>query len=139
MPPRAYRADTATVSAYARRDDRMTAAPVHHATMPARRRVGLAVVAALLAVQIAVAVVVAFGPRPSPYGWQMYSATPYKPAAWAVTAGTAETFDVDELLVHARAEIDYVGLLRDHGCDHTGADAIRIQLADGTLDEVACR
>jgi hypothetical protein len=118
----------------------MTAAtPSGHASAPIPRRAGLVVVAVLLAIQVLVAVVMALGPRPSPYGWQMYSATPFKPEAWAVHGERVEALDVDDLLVHARAEIDYVALLRTDGCEFAGADAIRIELADETIDEVACR
>jgi hypothetical protein len=118
----------------------MTASTPTRDSAPAQpRRTGLIVVAVLLMLQVLAAVIVAFGPRPGPYGWQMYSATPFKPNAWAVRADTAERLSVDDLLVNDRTEIDYVALLRTHGCEVTGADAIRIELADSTIEEVACR
>ena len=100
--------------------DRSTALP---------RRTGLAVVVALLVVQVLVAVVMALGPRPSPYGWQMYSAVPFKPDAWAVHGEVAEPLNVDEMLVHPRVEIDYVALLRSHGCAFASAGAMLVGYA----------
>lgn len=93
----------------------------------------------LLGVQVVVAAAMLTTERPAPYGWQMYSAVPYNPPAWAVTDGTRRSIDAEALLVHGRAEIDRVELLRSEGCDRTGADAIVIELADGRLDEVVCR
>jgi hypothetical protein len=95
-------------------------------------------VAVLLALQVVVAAIVFGADRPAPYGWQMYSAIPYVPRAWADVEGSREAIDVEEMFVHARAEIDRVGLLRSAGCDWTGADALRIELEGGAIEEVAC-
>lgn len=92
----------------------------------------------VLSVQLVLALGMLFSARPAPYGWQMYSAVPYNPVAWAVTDGRAEAINVESALVHGRAEIDRVALLRSHGCDWTGADTIRIQLQDQSVDEMAC-
>lgn len=107
---------------------------------PTRPRIAAAFgVIVALVIQVALAVAMLFAPRPAPYGWQMYSAVPDKPPAWAVTRGVSEPIDVEAFLVHDRAEIDYTDLVRAHGCERTGADAIRIELADGSVEEVACR
>ena len=107
-----------------------------------RSRIGIGVAIAVfvaLVLQVVVAVAVFRAERPAPYGWQMYSAVPYSPRAWAVTDGERERIDVEGLMVHPRAEIDRVALLRDAGCERIEADAILIELAGGTMDEVTCR
>lgn len=108
-------------------------------TRPPARRAALAGVTVALALQVAVATAALAQPRPAHYGWQMYSATQPVPDAWAVSAGTASPIDIGALLVHDRAEIDFAEMLRVHGCERTGADAVRIELPDRSLEEVICR
>ena len=103
------------------------------------RQAGAAIVLIALGLQTAMAAVAFTQERPAPYAWQMYSAVPYSPRAWAVTDGGRERIDVEGLMVYARAEIDRVELLRTVGCERLEADAILIELADDTTDEVVCR
>ena len=110
--------------------------PIRPAAGPRR---GLMLLVAIgLALELVVAAVVFTAPRPGRFGWQMYSAVPYIPAAWATVDGAEQPLDVGGLLVNARAEIDFVGLARDRGCEIVRADAVRIELADGTLVTVDC-
>jgi hypothetical protein len=99
----------------------------------------LAFVAALIAIQVVVAVVMLLGPRPSPFGWQMYSAAPPRPEGFAIQGDEPEPIDVESWLTHARVEVDYAAVLRANGCVRTGADAIRIEFPDGSVEEVTCR
>jgi hypothetical protein len=105
-----------------------------------RRGQGLAAVAVLglLITQLLLATAILAEDRPARYGWQMYSAVPYSPKAWAVSDGAREAIDAEALMVHGRAEIDRVELLRTVGCDHHDADSIVIELADGSINEVVC-
>lgn len=99
----------------------------------------LALVAVILAVQLVLAVVaLASGPA-TRYGWHMYAAVPYVPETVAIVDGAERRFDLREMVLHPRIEIDYVALLRERGCELAGADAIRFELANGTEETVTCR
>lgn len=102
------------------------------------RRGWLALVAVGLALQVAVAAAALTEGRPARYGWQMYSGVPFNPPAWSIHGSDARELDERDSLVHARAEIDRVLLLRERGCELVDADAIRFELSDGTSETVAC-
>jgi hypothetical protein len=104
------------------------------------RILGLLAVA-FLVVQLAVPAVALFGPRPSRFGWHMYSALPPVPHAWVIHAdGSQETVDVTSLFVVPRAEIDYATALRDRLCAFSGAVEVRVQPdADAATEVISCR
>jgi hypothetical protein len=103
------------------------------------RRGWFAVVAVGLAVQVVVAGAALIEPRPARYGWQMYSGMPVNPPAWSVVDGEQHELRINDLLLHPRAEIDRVALLRNRACELTGADAIRFEPASGPVETVECR
>jgi hypothetical protein len=99
-----------------------------------------ALIVAFLALQLAVPAVALFGPRPARFAWQMYSALPDVPKAFAVEAdGTEHPVDLQRLFAVQRAEIDYASVLRTGLCDATGSSAIRLEFADGRDQEIPCR
>lgn len=102
------------------------------------RRWLFVMVAIALAVQVAVASAAFLGPRPSRYGWQMYTAVPYIPRVWGISGEDEREVAIDQLLVNARAEIDYVALIRSRGCDLVDADALRIEHDDARVETVMC-
>jgi len=105
----------------------------------ANPRRGLMILVAVgLALELAVAAIVFTAPRPGRFGWQMYSAVPYIPAAWAVVDGREQPLDVAGMLVNSRAEIDFVALVRERACAVAGADELRIELTDGSMEQVDC-
>lgn len=107
---------------------------------PTRESVIAVLIAAFLVVQLAVPVVALFGPRPSRFAWQMYSALPPVPEAWAIDADGNETaIELGTLFAVQRAEIDYEAVLRSGLCDTVEAAAIRIVgLADGRSETIRC-
>ena len=107
---------------------------------PRARILGLLAVA-FLVVQVAVPTVALFGPRPSRFGWHMYSALPPVPQAWIVREnGSEEIVDVTSLFVVPRAEIDYATALRDRLCAVSGAVEVRVQPdADAATEVISCR
>jgi hypothetical protein len=110
--------------------------PVQPAADPRR---GLMILVAIgLALELVVAAIVFTAPRPGRFGWQMYSAVPYIPAAWAVVDGTEQPLDVADMLVNSRAEIDFVAFVRERACAMAGADELRIELNDGSFEQVDC-
>jgi hypothetical protein len=118
----------------------VTAEPVPTSPpVTARRTLVPFVIAAFLVVQLVVPAVALFGPRPARFGWQMYSALPDLPKAYAVEAdGTERLIDLQNLFAVQRAEIDYVAVLRAGLCAATGAAAIRLELTDGTDQVIGC-
>jgi hypothetical protein len=96
---------------------------------------------AFLSVQLLVPALALFGPRPTRFAWQMYSALPPVPRAWAVAAdGTVREVDLEPLFAARRAEIDYQAVLREGLCDAVDAKAIRLQLhGDAAVEEIPCR
>ena len=124
-----------------------------HVTDPARRPTGQveawsrsALPAALfivawLAVQLLVPAIALVGPRPSPFGWQMYSSLPQLPDAWTVDAnGALSAVDIQALFTVPRAEIDYVAALRAGLCEVSDAEAIIIRApAAAEPERVPCR
>jgi hypothetical protein len=109
---------------------------------PERRTLAISVVVvAFLAVQLLVPLVALFGPRPSRFAWQMYSALPRVPHAWTVAAdGTEAPIDLGSFFAVQRAEIDYVAVLRAGLCDMVPAPAVKIQ-ADASVEPelIPCR
>lgn len=100
-----------------------------------------AIIVAFLAAQLVVPMVGLFGPRPARFAWQMYSAMPPVPQAWAIAKDGSETaVDLGALFAVQRAELDYPSILREGLCDATGASAIRMAVP-GELDEqtFSCR
>ena len=66
--------------------------------------------------------------RPARFGWQMYSARPDLPKAWATDASGLETpIDMEQVFAQVRAEIDFSAALRSAVCASSGAVAVRIQ------------
>jgi hypothetical protein len=110
--------------------------PIRRAADPRRGLMLLVVVG--LALELVVAAIVFTAPRPGRFGWQMYSALPYRPTMWAVVNGAEEPFELADVLVNSRAEIDFVELARDRGCEIAGADEVRIELIDGSVESVDC-
>ena len=98
-------------------------------------------IAAWLAVQLLVPALALVGPRPSPFGWQMYSSLPQVPDAWTVDAdGTVSAVDVQAFFTVPRAEIDYVAALRAGLCEVTEAEAIIIRAPRAAESErMPCR
>jgi hypothetical protein len=96
---------------------------------PDRRTLAISVVvAAFLALQLLVPLAALFGPRPGRFAWQMYSALPRVPHAWAVAAdGTETPIDLGPLFAVQRAEIDYVAVLRAGLCEVVPAPAVKLQ------------
>ena len=110
--------------------------PIRPAANPRR---GLMLLVAIgLALELVVAAIVFTAPRPGRFGWQMYSAVPYIPTVWATVDGAEQPIELAEVLINSRAEIDFVGLARDRGCEIAGADEVRIELIDGTFETVDC-
>ena len=106
---------------------------------PRARILGLLAVA-FLVVQVAVPAMALFGPRPSRFGWHMYSALPPVPQAWIVREnGSEEIVDVTSLFVVPRAEIDYATALRDRLCAVSGAVEVRVQTdTDSPVETIPC-
>lgn len=102
---------------------------------PRVRLIGLMALA-FLAFQVAIPSVALLGPRPSRFGWHMYSALPPVPQAWIVHEdGTEEAVEVTSLFVVPRAELDYAAALRDRLCAVSGAVEIRVQPDAGAATE----
>jgi hypothetical protein len=78
--------------------------------------------------QIAVPASALLAPRPARFGWQMYSARPDLPKAWAIDASGVETpIDMEQVFAQVRAEIDFAAALRSAVCASSRAVAVRIQ------------
>ena len=104
-----------------------------------RSTIVTALVAIFLAIQVVVPAVALFGPRPSRFAWQMYSALPDMPLAWTVSAdGSEQAIDLGQLFAVQRAEIDYAAVLRTGLCDATGARAVKIQPANAAPELIEC-
>jgi hypothetical protein len=60
-----------------------------------------------IVIQLAIPAVALTGPRPSRFGWQMFTAMAPAPAVWTEAAdGSLTSVDLDTLLVHRRPETD---------------------------------
>ena len=109
------------------------------AARPERERRWLFILVVLgLAVQVAIASAAFVGPRPTRFGWQMYTAVPYKPIVWTVSGNDRTSVDIDDLLINARAEIDFVAFIRSRGCDLLDGDVLHIKHPDGPAEVVTC-
>lgn len=104
---------------------------------PASRR-WLTIIVVALALQVVIASVSLAGPRPGRYSWQMYSAVPAVPEVWSTADGEERPFDIRDALIHARAELDYLEVVRTKGCELTGADAVRYEGSGGVSETVSC-
>ena len=103
-------------------------------------RAVLAVVVLFVAVQLILPAIMLFTPRPSPFGWQMYSAARSLPEVVAVDEdGSERRVDVLAHVAGPRAEIDYAGRFADQACRIVDAARIRITDAGGRVVEVDCR
>lgn len=98
-----------------------------------------ALVAFFLAVQVLMPAAALFGHRPARFAWQMYSALPDLPRAWAIAAdGSEQPVNLGRLFAVQRAEIDYVSVLRTGLCDATGASSVRILPPHAPAEVIAC-
>jgi len=106
---------------------------------PRARIIGLLAVA-FLAFQVAIPTIALFGPRPSRFGWHMYSALPPVPQAWIVRSdGSEQAVEVTSYFVVPRAELDYASALRDRLCAVSGAVEVRVRPdTDSPVDSIPC-
>jgi hypothetical protein len=102
----------------------------------------LAIVVGFIALQTAVPIVKLFEPRPSRFGWQMYSGERPQPSfAVLLSDGRRESVDISPFIGQGRSEIELVPAIPDHLCS-TIAGAVSVDVIDatGTLkDNLACR
>ncbi len=88
----------------------------------------------LLQVLLAAALLVTRGddPRPSAFGWQMYTAHGARSAATVIDADGARTsIDVDSLLVRPRPELRLDDALADYLCDRDSTTvAVEVEFGD---------
>lgn len=104
-----------------------------------RRGLQLCIAGFLIALQIALAFVALTEPRPARYGWQMYSSRTEMPQVWAIDGDAVRRIFPADALVNGRADLDWISLVRDRGCELTDADEVRFRLPDGTEGGLRCR
>jgi hypothetical protein len=96
---------------------------------------------AWVVVQVGVpTVLLALGERPTPLGWQMYSATRGFPLVWVeVEGGAPEEVELSRYVPRPRAEVDYARLLPPFLCRQIpGARWVEVR-AGGSEDAPAER
>jgi hypothetical protein len=113
----------------------------HRSVGPLRAKLIMLFAAGFLAVQVAVPVVRLAAPRPSRFGWHMYSGSSSAPTFWVVTRdGASREVALEDHLGYARPELEYLPWLPRHLCRTVpDAAAVRHQ-ADGakSVEEFAC-
>lgn len=95
-------------------------------------------IVAFLALQLTLPILALAGPRPTRFGWQMFTA--YAPAPSVSverTDGSVEPVELSELLAHPRPEADLHSTIVDALCDRGGVVAVRLADAGGSR-RVAC-
>src|SRR5262245_6116127 len=102
-----------------------------------RNRLILAFCIVFLLVQVIVPIMQLPQPRPSRFGWQMFSGYRHIPKYWTVTAdGAQHDVNVEELVGVRRLDADYHPALLDHLLRHTpGVVAVRWQWPDSDVIE----
>jgi hypothetical protein len=104
-----------------------------------RGRLLIALVAVFVAVQLVVPVRMLFEQRPSPFGWQMYTAARSLPEIVAIEEdGSERVVEVTDHLAGRRVEIDYAARFAEQACRLVDAPRIRVIPADGAPVEVEC-
>ncbi len=88
-----------------------------------------AIFVGFLAVQLILPLFVLWGPRPSRFGWQMYSAVrPMPRFEVSIADGSTHEVEVARHVVRARAEVPYGTLLPHHLCGVVpGAEAVLVE------------
>lgn len=101
---------------------------------PARRRLTLGLVTIVVAIQVGIPLALLFEPRPSRFGWQMYSTLVLPPeASIELEDGTLEPVDVERRIADPRAEIRWAEPLARVLCADTAAVAVVVSDHYGTI------
>lgn len=96
-----------------------------------RRAILRWLIVAFLVVQLALPILALGGPRPTGFGWQMFTA--YAPAPIVtveMTDGSARSIELGELLAHPRPEADLVTAIVAELCGRDGVVAVTVQETD---------
>jgi hypothetical protein len=81
-----------------------------------------------IVLQLAVPVAALFGPRPSPFGWQMFTAMAPLARVWTEAGdGSLAPVRVEDLLVHPRPEADLGPALVHALCGEADVRAVVIE------------
>jgi hypothetical protein len=101
-----------------------------------RSRLAAAFVVAWVVVQAVIPMVVLGQPRPSRFGWQMYTTTTDLPhVSVRMTDGRVVPIDVGASIARDRAEAGYLDALILALCARDGAAAVIVASADGNSEE----
>lgn len=105
-----------------------------------RKRAVMTFIVVFVAVQVVVATVALFGPRPARWSWQMYSGgRPQVDFVIVRDNGTRDAVEIADYVSNRRAEIDYAEVLPAYLCQvETDAASITITPADTPATEVRC-
>lgn len=96
-------------------------------------------VVAFLVVQLVVPIVVLTAPRPSRFGWQMFTAYAPLPTVWAEDpAGERAAVDVERLLVHPRPEANLSQPIAEAVCRTDDVVAVVVESATADPERVPC-
>lgn len=88
-------------------------------------------IVAFLALQLVLPVLALAGPRPTRFGWQMFTAYAPPPTVSVESDdGSVEAVELGELLAHPRPEADLDTAIVTALCDR--GDVVSVILADGT-------
>jgi hypothetical protein len=95
-----------------------------------------AFVVAWVAVQAVVPLVLLSEPRPSRFGWQMYTTTTDLPhVSLRMSDGRVVPIDVGASIARDRAEAGYLDALILAVCSRDGAEAVIVSSADGDSEQ----
>jgi hypothetical protein len=90
------------------------------------------IVLAAIVAQLAIPALALTGPRPTRFGWQMFTTMAPAPSVWTEEAdGSLRPVDLDALLVHGRPETDLTPALVATLCEGTGVRAVVVEGLDG--------
>jgi energy-converting hydrogenase Eha subunit A len=96
-----------------------------------RRWLRWLVIAAVI-VQLALPLAALAGPRPSRFGWQMFTAMAPIPVVWTEFAdGDLSAVDLDTLLIHPRSEADLRPALVAALCTDDDVRAVLVETIEG--------
>lgn len=96
-------------------------------------------VVAFLVVQLGVPLVVLTAPRPSRFGWQMFTTHAPLPAVWIEEVdGTRTPVDAEDILVHPRPEADLSAPLAAALCGQDDIVAVVIDPLVAQSRRIAC-